>query len=55
MKKVYIAPSVEVAELELAAMLAASDFHVSEDVTDDDAVMSNNRRGSWGNLWDTDK
>ena len=52
-KKLYIAPTMEVAELEIVEMLAASspDFNISDETTDEDAVMSNDRRGEWGNLW----
>ncbi len=54
-KKQYIAPQMEIAELEIVEMLAAStkDFNIFGDTTEDDAVMSNHRRGTWGNLWDT--
>ena len=52
-KKLYIAPTKEVAELQIVEMLAASnkDFNVSDEPTDDDALMSNRHRGEWGNLW----
>ena len=53
-KKKYIAPAMEIAEIEMVSMLAAS-IGVSDDTTDNDAVMSNRRRGKWGNLWDDDK
>ena len=49
-KKQYIAPEVEIAEIELVAMIAAS-LGVSEEETPEDAWMSNRRRGTWGNLW----
>ena len=50
-KKKYIAPAMEIAEVEMVSMIATS-IGVSDETTDDDAVMSNGRRGSWGNLWD---
>ena len=52
-KNLYIAPTMEVAELEIVEMLAASnqDFNVSDETTDADASMSNDRRGGGGNLW----
>ena len=53
-KKKYIAPSMEIAEIEMVSMLAAS-IGVSDETTEDDAVMSNRRRGTWGNLWATDE
>ena len=52
-KKKYIAPAMEIAELEMVSMLAAS-IVISDEITEDDAVMSNRRRGTWGNLWSDD-
>ncbi len=52
-KKIYIAPAKEITEIEMVTMLAASVL-VSDETTEDDAVMSNRRRGTWGNLWTTD-
>ena len=57
-KKTYIAPQVEVTEMELVTMLASSpDPEVK--VVDPNAeggtgtdVLSNDRRGTWGNLWE---
>ena len=56
-KKVYIVPQMEVIELELkTTMLTASnEVGVFDKETDDDAVMSNRHRGTWGNLWDNEK
>ena len=51
-KKQYITPQMEIAEIELVTMIAMS-VGVSDETTEDDAVMSNRRRGRWGNLWDT--
>lgn len=54
-KKQYIAPAIEIAELEaVETILAGSDLKgtISDDNTEEDAWMSNDRRGSWGNLWD---
>ena len=53
-KKQYIAPTMEIAEIEMVSMIAAS-VGVSDETTDDGAWMSNDRRGSWGNLWADDK
>ena len=51
-KKQYIAPTMEWAEVAAQTMLAASnDVRISDTVTEDDATMSNDRRGRWGNLW----
>ena len=52
MKKIYIAPDMEIAELEVVDMLEASlSVGVSDEVTEDDAVMSNRHRGQWGDRW----
>ena len=52
-KKKYIAPMMEAAEIEAQVMMAASnEVHISNETTEDDATMSNDRRGSWGNFWD---
>ena len=54
-KKQYIAPSMEATEVEVQTMIATSNpdsqFGIYDDTTEDDANMSNNRRGSWGNFW----
>lgn len=43
---------MEVVEMDTVSVLAASnEFDVTDDVTDKDADLSNDRRGSWGNLW----
>ena len=53
-KNIYIAPAMEIVEIEMVTMLAASVL-VSDTPTEDDAVMSNRRRGTWGNLWTKDE
>ena len=52
-KKAYIAPQMEVTEIDTVQMLAASasDIPVGGGNGGGDA-LSNDRRGSWGNLWD---
>ena len=54
-KKQYIAPSMEATEVEVQTMIATSNpdsqFGIYDDTTEDDANMSNNRRGTWGNFW----
>ena len=52
MKKKYIAPEMNVVEVEASDMLAVS----SVDYTDKEAnnnyeALTNDRRGSWGDLW----
>ena len=52
-KKKYILPMMEATEIEAHLMIAASnEFQISNETTEDDATMSNDRRGSWGNFWD---
>jgi hypothetical protein len=55
-KRQYIAPMMEAAEIEAQTMMAASNVvSISNEVTTDDAIMGNERRGSWGNLWGSDR
>lgn len=55
-KKIYVAPCNKVIDLETIEMLASSNensFDVSDDITYDDAVMSNTDRGKGaGNIWE---
>lgn len=61
MKKIYIAPAMEIAELEVAAIIAGS-VNAGGSLPgtgyggDDDSGTiegdANGRRGSWGNLWE---
>ena len=55
-KKIYVAPCNKVIDSEAVEMLASSNdysFDVSDDVTEDDAVMSNTDRGKGvENIWD---
>lgn len=53
-KEQYIAPALEITEIEMVSMIAAS-IGVSDETTDDDASMSNRHRSEWGNLWSSDK
>jgi hypothetical protein len=55
-KDTYIAPQMEVIDIGTVQMLAASiQVGVFDDVTEDNAVMTNRRRGTWGNLWADDE
>ena len=56
-KKKYIAPAMEIAEIEMVKMLAASagDIPVGGDEQGGGDALSNRRRGTWGNLWTTDE
>ena len=59
-KKKYIAPVMEIAEIEMVSMIAASAPEIGiikpgengENTGTD--ILSNNRRGTWGNLWAND-
>ena len=53
-KKQYIAPEVEIIELDMIDMLAASIGFGEEDKDAGDS-FSNRHRGNWGDLWDTGK
>ena len=50
-KKTYIAPTVEITEIETVAMLAASIIGIDTNHGGSDEQLSNDRRGTWGNLW----
>ena len=54
MKKTYITPEVEEVNVEAAAMIASSPVTLgtSEDTINSDKALGNERRGSWGSLWD---
>ena len=53
-KETYIAPQMEVIEIDTVQMLASSkpEIGVGEDEKDAGQAWSNDRRGTWGNLWD---
>jgi len=50
-KKAYIAPEMEVMNVETEAMIAMS-VVVDEEGQDNVTTDSRGRRGSWGNLWE---
>ena len=56
-KKVYIAPQMEVIEIDTVQMLAASkpEIGVGDGEVDADGAWSNRHRGTWGNLWADDE
>ena len=55
-KKEYIKPSAEVIEIDATQMLCASnEFGITDEITKEDADLSNGRRGQWGNLWYTEE
>ena len=51
-KKAYIAPQMEVTEIDTVQMLAASASDIPVVDGEGSDILSNDRRGSWGNLWD---
>ena len=56
MKKVYIKPEIEVLIVEAAEIIATSVPQIGiikpgEDGTTGEEILSNKRRGKWGNLW----
>ena len=50
MKTEYMQPLIEVVEVETEDMLALS--MSDEQASSSEDVLTNRRRGSWGNLWD---
>jgi hypothetical protein len=58
-KKKYIAPAIEVIEMEVAPYMVAGSVMNGGEIGGDfdeefDQELSNNRRGQWGNLWAED-
>ena len=52
MKDEYVKPLTVVVETECNTMLAASKLEYTDENADKDLeVLSNNRRGTWGDLW----
>lgn len=52
MKQTYIKPEMNVEEILVATMLAASTATMSITSEEVDEAASNDRRGGWGSLWD---
>ena len=53
MKQNYIAPQTTQIEVEPAEMLAVSSIqYTSQTASKDHEALSNNHRGTWGNLWE---
>ena len=57
-KKTYIAPAMELMNIETVEMMATSslnmysDTEVEVDTSEEGNQLGTGRRGSWGNLWD---
>ena len=54
-KKQYIAPSMEVVEIGLSELLASSIPDIGIEEGEGTEILSNGRRGTWGNLWATEE
>ena len=56
-KKQYMAPTMETIEMETIQMIAASaeDIPVGGDGQGRGDALSNRHRGTWGDLWNSDK
>lgn len=53
MKKEYIAPEITVIDVEAEEMLSASSIGYTDDKASNDyEALTNERRGSWGDLWE---
>ena len=56
-RRTYITPEIEVVEIEYQSMMAGSEkiddeIEIEEELADPDLeVLTNKRRGEWGNLW----
>ena len=58
-KKVYITPNIEVIDVESIEMMAASAPQIDiikpgEEGSTGTDILSNGRRGKWGDLWSKD-
>ncbi len=54
-KTVYMAPEVSVMDIEMEEMIASSPgVGLSETEADNSDMLSRDRRGTWGDLWDND-
>ena len=50
-KKNYITPAAKEVTLLAMQMMATSTVRISNQYTEDDAIMSNSRRDGWGDPW----
>lgn len=50
-KKAYIAPEMEVMNVEAVEMMAASLGFYSEEEVESTEQLGTGRRGTWGNFW----
>ena len=54
-KQEYIKPSTEVIEMEVMSMVATSVPNIGIEDGSGTEILSNDRRGRWGDLWSNDK
>lgn len=52
MKKEYIRPNTEATICELQGVVAASSIKISDQVTEEDAIMSHQRTEFWSHTWE---
>ena len=51
MKKTYIAPTMEITEIGMVSMIAASGLGFDSEHEGGYEQLSNGRRGTWGDRW----
>ena len=54
MKKTYIAPEVEVMNIETVEMIASSMGMHEDEFDTTQGQLAGGRRGRWGNLWESE-
>ena len=58
MKKIYIKPEIKAVEFDSAVLMNVASNGIHQEETGDEKVgnetpdLANQRRGSWGNLWE---
>lgn len=50
-KKIYVSPSIEVIEMETKEEILSLSVYDDRTADPNEEVLSNKRRGIWGNLW----
>lgn len=51
-KKIYVSPSIDVIEMEATEAILALSVYDDKTADPNEEVLSNRRRGEWGNLWE---
>ena len=52
MKEIYVRPQIEVLEIEVETVLMQGSYTGVKEGETSDTFDANNRRGSWGDLWE---